>query len=119
MSQQLIDRSDDLRRLRDEGLEVEIREAHLLVHHVPYVGSSRVVKYGTLVSTLSLAGDQTTRPDTHVAFFAGEYPCHRDGSPIEQLRHQSAPQQLAAGVVVDHSFSNKPPTGYANYYDKM
>ena len=119
MSQQPIDLSDDLRRLRDEGYEVEVREGHLLVHHVPYVGRSKTVAFGTLVSTLSLAGDRTTRPDSHIAFFAGEYPCHRDGSQIEQLRHQSGQQQLAAQVVVDHSFSNKPPDGYVDYHHKM
>lgn len=119
MSQRLIDHSGDLRRLRDEGYEVEVRDGHLLLHNVPYVTSGRNVGHGTLVSTLSLAGDQTTRPDTHVAFFSGEFPCHRDGNPIEALRHGSARQQLAAGITVDHSFSNKPDAGYADYYEKM
>src|SRR3954470_7357864 len=119
MSRQPIDLSEDLKRLRDEGYEIDVREGHLLVHHVPYVGSSKSVLLGTLVSTLSLAGDRTTRPDSHIAFFSGEFPCHRDGSPIEQLRHQSARQQLAAGIAVDHSFSNKPPSGYTDYHDKI
>jgi hypothetical protein len=119
MSRQLIDHSDDLRRLRDEGYELEVRESHLLIHHIPYVTSSRALKYGTLVSTLSLAGDRTTRPDSHVVFFAGEFPCHRDGAPIEQLRHRSARQQLASELIVDHSFSNKPSVGYSDYYEKM
>ena len=26
-----------IKRLRDEGYEVEIRDKHLLIHHVPYV----------------------------------------------------------------------------------
>jgi len=54
-----------------------------------------------------------------MAFFAGEFPCHRDGTPIEALRHGSARQQLAPGIAVDHSFSNKPDAGYADYYEKM
>lgn len=119
MSQPLIDRNDDLRKLRDEGYEVEVRDGHLLIHNVPYVTSAKAIRRGMLVSTLSLAGDRTTRPDSHLAFFAGEFPCHRDGTPIEPLRHGSASQQLSAGIRVDHSFSNKPPIGYTDYHEKM
>jgi hypothetical protein len=55
MSATLISRSPELKRLQDEGYEVEIREAHLLIGHVPYVTERRTVAYGTLVSTLTLA----------------------------------------------------------------
>jgi hypothetical protein len=119
MSPRPTNRSADLRKLREEGYEVEIREAHVLVRHVPYVTASKEVKFGTLVSTLTLAGGETARPDTHVINFIGAFPCHRDGSPIEQLRHQSGEQVLAPGIVVDHSFSNKPPQGYTDYYEKV
>ena len=33
----LVDRSEDLRRLVEEGFDVEVRDGNLLVHHVPYV----------------------------------------------------------------------------------
>ncbi len=118
MSPRLINHSPDLRKLRDEGYEVEVREGYLLIRHVPYVSSSKDVKFGTLVSTLALAGDQTVKPDTHVVHFGGEYPCHNDGAPIEQLRHTSGHQTLGPSVV-DHQFSNKPPGGYPDYYEKM
>ena len=70
MSQSLISRSRDLKRLRDEGYDLEIRSGYLLVKDVPYVNSRREVKRGILVSTLTLAGDVTTTPDNHVAYFA-------------------------------------------------
>jgi hypothetical protein len=119
MSRQLISRSEDLRRLRDDGYEVEVHRAHLLVRHVPYVNSSREVKYGILVSTLSLAGDVTTRPDTHVTTFVGEAPCDRHGNVLTKILNSSDRQKLAEGLSIDHTFSSKPAAGYSNYYDKM
>jgi hypothetical protein len=98
---------------------VEIRGTHLLISHVPCVNSARQIEFGTLVSTLALAGDTITKPDTHVVHFAGPHPCHRDGSIMSQIQHTSQTQTLAEGVVVNHSFSNKPPNGYADYYEKM
>jgi len=121
MSQQLINLSPDLKRLRDEGYEVQIKSGHLLVTNVPYFNSERELKFGTLISTLQMAGNITTRPDTHVGMFFGDYPCYKDGQPIEGFRHASVTQTLAEGVVVNHSFSSKPQNGlgYPDYYEKM
>jgi ThiF family len=120
MSRQLISRSPDLQRLRDEGYDVEVSSGHLLVRNVPYVNSRREIKRGTLVSELTLAGDKTTAPGSHVAYFVGEHPCNRDGSEIDKIRHQSLRQQLGQSLFVDHSFSSKPLSGrYADYYEKM
>ncbi len=119
MSQDLIDRSADLKKLRDEGLQVEVREGLLLVYGVPYVNSQGSIKYGMLVSELTLAGNKSTKPETHVIYFAGEYPCNKNGSPIVQIQHESGQKTLKEGVVVDHSFSNKPPNGYSDYYEKV
>jgi hypothetical protein len=119
MSQQLINRSADLKQLRDEGYEVEVRGNYLFVHSVPYVNAQRQIAFGTLVSELTLAGDTTVRPHTHVVHFTGDYPCNKDGTPIMQIAHANATQQLLPGLVVHHSFSNKPAGGYANYYEKM
>ena len=56
MSQQLISRSADLKRLREEGYDLEIRTGYLLVKDVPYVNSRKEVKRGILVSKLTLGG---------------------------------------------------------------
>jgi hypothetical protein len=119
MSQLLISRSADLKQLRDEGYEVEVRGNYLLVHSVPYVNAQRRIAFGSLVSALTLAGDATVRPHTHVVHFTGNHPCNKDGTPIVQIAHASATQQLLPGLVVHHSFSNKPASGYTNYYEKM
>ncbi len=120
MSQQLISHSPDLKRLRDDGYEIEIKGGYLLVHHIPYVNNLREVKYGTLVSELTLSSNiLTTRPKTHVINFIGEYPCNKDGSIISQIQHQSQETKLYDGVTVNHTFSNKPPSGYTDYYHKI
>lgn len=119
MSQRLIGRSPDLSRLRDEGYDIEVRAGHLLVKDVPYVNSSGKVGRGTLVSELTLAGDTTTTPGTHVVYFTGDHPCNRDGSEIAKIKHQSERKVIDGDLVVLHSFSSKPTGGYADYHQKM
>ena len=120
MSKQRIDRSPDLKRLRDEGFDIEVRERYLLVRSFPYVNSKREVHRGTLVSQLDWAGDVTTTPGTHAAFFIGDAPCHENGRPMSEIIIGSSKQQLEPGLIVDHSFSAKPVEGrYPNFYEKV
>jgi len=120
MLQQQINRSTDLKRLRDEGFEIEVKGGYLIIHHIPYVNGNREVKFGKLISTLSLNNDVTIKPDNHVISFMGEYPCNNDGSIITAIQHSGQQNQaLFDGIVINFSFSNKPPNGYNNYYDKV
>jgi len=119
MSAKLISRSPDLKRLVDEGYEVEIVESFLVLHSIPYVDSAGKVALGDLATDLTLNNDQTQRPRDHQVWFAGEFPCKRDGSPISALRHSTATQNLCKGLQVHHRFSCKPPEGYPDYYSKM
>jgi hypothetical protein len=119
MSHKLISHSADLKKLRDEGYDIEIRSGYLLVKDVPYVNARREVKRGLLVSTLALAGDVTTTPDTHVAYFVGDHPCWADGREIDQIKNPQGGKELATGVVVNHTFSAKPHTPHPDYYAKM
>lgn len=120
MLQQQINRSPDLKRLRDEGFEVEVCGGHLIIHHIPYVNGNKEVKFGKLIDSLSLNNNITIKPKNHVINFMGEYPCNNDGSTITAIKH-SGPlnQPLFDGIVINFSFSNKPPGGYNNYYDKV
>jgi hypothetical protein len=119
MSHQLISLSPDLKRLREEGYFIQIRGGLLVMRDVPYVNSHRQVRFGTLISSLNVAGDVTRTPDTHVAYFDGEFPCGSDGQPLHQIAHQSAAIDLGHGVSAKHSFSSKPASGYTDYYHKM
>lgn len=121
MSQQLINRSEDLARLRQEGYDIEIRSGHLLIKGIPYVNSGKVVRHGTLVVILNVAGEHTAQPHDHVAYFIGEYPCRSDGTPIEQIKSGSGRQDLAKNVMIDHTFSARPvpDSKYRDYYHKV
>lgn len=118
MSRRLIARSVDLRRLVKDGYTVEIT-SHLLIHNVPYVTASREIKYGTLAAALDVAGDRTAPPGTHVAMWTGEFPCNREGAPIEALRHGESQEKLGPTLQARFSFSNKPASGYPDFYEKM
>jgi hypothetical protein len=119
MSHPLIARSEDIQRLVDDGYEVEIIDNHLVVRSVPYVDAERHVRRGVLMIALNLNVDITLPPNTHVVMFAGEYPCDETGKQIAKLRHGDSSVRLTETLVAKYTFSNKPPGGYANYYDLM
>jgi len=120
VSHPLISHSTDLRRLRDDGYAIEIRSAYLVVDDIPYVNARREVRSGRIVAKLNLAGDVTGRPDTHQVQFAGETPCHADGSPMTEILSSSATTKLGEQLVIDHSFSQKPLRGhYVDYYEQI
>ena len=121
MSRKPLSLSPDLKQLRDEEYDLDIRNGYLLVRDVPYVNSNREVKRGTLVMKLVLAGDIADKPDNHVAYFDGDHPCYANGTEIAEIKHGSGQQTLAEGVVVQHSFSAKPvPDGnYRDYFHKV
>jgi len=119
MSQQLINHNPDLKKLRDEGLEVEVKGGYLIVSHVPYVNSQKQICYGRLVSSLTLSGNKTLKPNTHVIQFIGTHPCHKDGREIIEIKHNSQNQRLVDDLVVNHAFSNKPSNGYVDNHEKF
>jgi hypothetical protein len=120
MSQRLISRNSDLKRLRDEGYNVDVtKSGYLLLKDIPYVTQSKDVKIGILVSKLLLSGDVTQRPDDHTVFFIGECPCDKDGKRFSMVINNDH-KVLSDGIEVDHQFSSKPGCGYySNYYQKM
>lgn len=120
MSQQLINHSPDLKRLRDEGYEIEVRGGYLLIHHIPFVDQNKQIQYGILVSTLTLSSNERTgAPDNHVIHFIGDNPCEIDGTVITAIQHSNTISALNHQITVTRSFSNKPAAGYPNYYEKV
>ena len=119
MSRALFSHNADLKRLRDEGYFVQVVGGFLVMREVPYVDAERQVRMGMLISSLTMAGDQTRRPDTHVIHFDGDFPCGPEGAPIRQISHQSHGLDLGHGLKARHSFSSKPEGGYTDYFHKM
>ncbi len=125
MCEQLISLSPDLKRLRDEGYDIDVVSSYLIVRDVPYVNTQKEVNHGILISELNLAGDRTVQPKNHTVLFSGEHPCTKDGMLLKEIQHQSAQQKIAEGIISQHSFSCKPVvngqkvTKYADYHEKM
>lgn len=122
MSQKLVDRNPDLKRLRDKGYDVDIDvvTGYLTVGHVPYVTASKQIKQGTLVSPLELQQERTVKPSNHTVYFVGEIPCDEHGAELPIVHDRNANVALRPGVVATCQFSSKPmPNGYADYYEKL
>ena len=118
MSDAVINLNPDLKRLQDEGYELEVKEGYAIIHHVPYLDAERKVQFGILVSKLGMAGDRVKYNNDHVAFFQGSMPYHANGKPMKAVVNQSQPGTMA-GTTVNWMLSNKPAGGYRDYYDKF
>jgi tRNA A37 threonylcarbamoyladenosine dehydratase len=121
MSLKLISRNPDLKKLLDDGYEIEISKGHLLIHSVPYVNSRKEIMRGVLITPIGdLAGDKILKPHDHTFYFAGEMPCYSDGRPISGILNSSNKTGLAEGIIADHYFSAKSSTGdYKTYHEKV
>lgn len=121
MSQQLINRSTDLTRLREEGYAIEVRGGHLIARHIPYLNAERLVQYGALITVLDNDGACATAPTDHTIMFTGTMPCTSAGAPLNAIHCGSNRQVIAPDLVIQHRFSSKPPmTGrYPDYYEKI
>lgn len=119
MLQRLLGHSEDLRKLVEEGYELEVKGSLVLLHHIPYVTKSQSIEYGSLVTNLMLNGNKTIRPSDHTIWFTGNLPCNKDGTEISSIIWQRNGKNLGNGVQVKCGFSNKPPQGYPDYYQKF
>lgn len=120
MSEQQINRSPDLKRLRDEGYDLEVRSGSLFIKDVPYVNAAQQVLRGTLQSPLQMNNDRTLRPENHVVHFNGVYPYDHNGNPLTQMISANPPQVGFAGTSALWMCSTKPACGYyTDYYEKM
>lgn len=118
MSQELINHSDDLKKLQNEGYEIDVKSGYGIVSHIPYLKANGEIDYGTLVSSIAFEGDKAKYNGDHVIYFSGDQPCNADGTEITQIKHSDS-NSILAGINVKRSFSNKPDENYKNYYEKF
>ena len=119
MSHTLINHNPDLKRLEDEGYEIEVRGGYLLLKHVPYVTEDGAIRYGVLISELALAGEVTAKPHRHTVWFMGSIPCDQNGQSLASKLVAGNGKELDNGLRADHLFSRVRPDGYSDYYQKM
>lgn len=121
MSERVISLNPDLKRLRDEGYELEVRAGYAIVHSVPYLDEHGNVQRGVLVSELELNGDLVKYRKNvcrHVIYFQGTMPHRKNGEPLNGVL-LGREKRTWADVQTDMSFSNKPDGDYNNYYEKF
>lgn len=120
MSKQLIDHSPDLKKLRDEGYDIDIEYDYLVVRDVPYLNAEKRVRRGILVSEITTAGAVAAPPRDHVVEFSGETPCDMSGVPLDKIIVGGG-RTLGENLAVSHKFSSKAVSGvpYKDYYEKM
>lgn len=119
-SREIIAASPDLKRLHDDGFELSVKHAHLLVSSIPYVIAGRKLARGILIFPLTMASDITAgKPPDHTAHFAGDKPHYADGTPIAGIINKEETKKLADGIVSKFYFSSNPGTADADYEVKV
>lgn len=120
MSIPLIDRNDDLRKLRDEKYDVSIVENNIVVRGIPYVNRDRKILFGTIYCPLELSVERTVPPSDHTVRFMGEYPCDQFGKEDHSFVNSPQNHTLNSEIVGTYYFSSKPGSGrYQDFYIKM
>lgn len=127
MSQQLVNRNDDIRRLVDKGYAIAFDSSnYLVVRDIPYLDSTGGLRWGAIVSKFVDRGNDLITQDDHQVYFAGEIPHRLDGTAINLGggAHQLALSEDSHDVVVQRSFSNKRKVGgqlvaYVDFYEKI
>jgi hypothetical protein len=121
MSQQPIDRSPDLRKLRNEGYDLEVVAGYLVVRDVPYLRAKGTVDRGILVCALTLAANIAAAPTDHTAYFVGAHPCNADGSQMTQIVNSVQSVRISDGITTSYYLSAKPKPrdSYVDFHEKV
>lgn len=109
-----------IKRLIEDGFEVEIKRQHLLVHSIPYLNQSREIKEAILVCPFVENGEIDTQPQDHTMYFKGEYPHDALGNGMSQVVNSENKTILFDDFNADYYLSNKPnDQPFSNFYDKV
>lgn len=114
----LVNHNPDLQQIINEGYEVEISNSDLIIHNIPYVNDKKQIRYGSIISHSKITGFTLT-PNDHQVLWTGEYPCDHNGSQMTSLVGGTNNEKIREGLVATHSFSQKPPGGYGNHFQKI
>lgn len=120
MLTKLASHNPDIQRLIDKGYAVRIDGAHLVVRDIPYLDGRLSLQRGAFVAKLVFIDSLRIQQDDHQVYFAGGVPHGLNGSPIPNLAGGPVSMPLSkTDVVVERSFSNKPPGGFPDFFAKI
>lgn len=117
---ELASHNPDIHRLLEKGYALRIDGAHLVVRDIPYLDAEGQLQIGAFVAKLEFIDKVRVKQDDHQVYFAGSVPHEMDGKPIANLA--GGPTTIAltkTDVVVQRSFSNKPPGGFPDFFAKI
>lgn len=118
MLQQLINHNEDIKRLIDDGYEVEINGGYIFTHHIPYVKSNLEIAYATLFCAYNKQG-LLLSPINHTIYYIGGTPCDRKGKALENIFH-SENIKVTNEITADRMFSSRPNNrDYKGFYEKF
>ena len=120
MSIALANHNPDIHRLIERGYALRLDSAHLVVRDIPYIDANGALRWGAFVTVLVFKDKDHVQQQDHQVFFAGSEPYGLNGQPIPNLGGGSVTIPLTKkDVVVERSFSNKPPAGFADFFEKI
>jgi molybdopterin/thiamine biosynthesis adenylyltransferase len=116
-----LDHNPDLKKLVDEGLEIEILSDCILVKGIPYLNQSGLTKLGTLVSSFSRKGN-TLVPRDHTCSLIEGIPYNDKGAQLVEFFPQGRIFQKSYSFGIAQCYmSCKPQRNrkYKNFYQKF
>lgn len=121
MIQNLAEHNKDIAHLITKGYALSLDSNYLVVRDIPYLDESGNLQTGAIVSTLVFANQSKVAIQDHQIFFCGSHPNELNGKPIRNLGGGPARLQLVSDdLIVERSFSNKPPSGtYIDWFEKI
>lgn len=116
----LASHNSDIRQLVEKGYAVSIDSGHLVIRDVPYLDNEKGLNIGAIVTKFDSVDDKRIKQQDHQIFFCGAHPCEVDGSSIKNLGGGAVEIQLTSkDIKVERSFSNKPPEGFKDFFEKI
>lgn len=116
----LANHNSDLRRLVEKGYALSIDTNNLAIRDIPYLDSKGNLMIGAFISKLIFIDEFRVKLDDHQMYFCGGHPCELDGTPIRNLGGGQMTMPLTSkDLNVERSFSNKPPNGFSDLFEKV
>jgi hypothetical protein len=121
MFHELVNHNDGIKKLLEKGYAISFDSSYLVIRDIPYLNDKHELKFGAILTKLDIIDKvKIDKPDDHQIFFAGGHPHNIDGTAIPNLSDRPAALTLVKkDVVVERQFSNKPPNGFSNFFDKI
>ena len=117
MSHELIARSTDLTRLKEERYSISITDdAYLKIDGVPYVTAGNTIACASLLMAMTLNGGVAGKPPDHVAYWTGELPHRANKSSLEDKIGGSSGSQIGS---VGNVLMFSARADYKDYHHKV